>query len=186
MKKEKWNIGENQDWSGFRHQVLQAVPLLDSSSQSNLASSISATILKALHDHIGLRSSGHIKKPKSLPPNIVNEFKLQRELEKTWKSLNSSCPSRNNDEVKRAEQLFLDQKNKTRDLLLLYRKSSRSKIIERCKEGTVKSRKSFWSYVSPSKKQSTDISAVINPSSGVLKCDHHEIKSPFVSFRRII
>ena len=41
----------------------------------------------------------------------------------------------------------------------------------------MKARRNFWSYVSPSKKQSTDLSAVVDPVSGVVKCGVDEIKT---------
>ena len=80
-------------------------------------------------------------------------------------------------EVAEAERLFLDQKSKTHDLLLLHRRNKKSSIIEKCSGGLVRARKNFWSYVSPSNKQSTDISAVQNPDSGVLECNPDRIIS---------
>ena len=48
MKKDRWNIQEDQDWAGFSDHVLKSTPSVDESSVDNLASSISASILKAL------------------------------------------------------------------------------------------------------------------------------------------
>ena len=177
FKKETWNIREDQDWSDFTKHVLASVSSLDHSSVNNLASSISASILSALHDTIGLKQKNSRAKPRLLPPDLVQEFVLQRQLEKNWKTLNSANANSQSEEVSRAEELFLEQKSKTSELLFLHRKSKRSSIIEKCTGGSTQARKNFWSHVSPSKKQSSDISAVIDPVSGVIKCDHDEIRT---------
>ena len=52
----------------------------------------------------------------------------------------------------------------------------RKSILEACRGPSLSANKRFWSYVSPSGKQSSDISAVISPTSGVLKCRIDEIK----------
>ena len=134
VRKERWNIRENQDWSSFVSQVCDLVSSVDTSSLNKLASSISASILKALHDKIGLKSRKTKKKPKLLPPDLVKEFKLQRNLEKNWKSLNSLHPNMNSNEVSTAESLFLGQK--ARELLVLHRQQSRSSIIKECQGGS--------------------------------------------------
>ena len=71
--------------------------------------------------------------------------------------------------MSRAEELFLEQKEKTIKLLGLFRRSNHSNILEQCKGTSIQAMKNFWSHVSPSKKQSTDITAVIDPVSGVIK-----------------
>ena len=174
-RKKQWNIAEDQDWSGFHDHVLNAVASLDSSTINNLASSISSAILKGLHDKIGLRSSASNKQPRRLPPSLVKEFLLQRQLEKSWKSLNAAHANNTTDEVRLAEEIFLVQKTKTYDLLLLHRRAVRSVIIKKCSGGSIQALKNFWSHVSPSKKQSSEISAVIDPVSGVVVCNPDEI-----------
>ena len=149
-RKERWDIKDDQDWSEFRAQVSQSVGTLDTTSLNNLASSISASILKSLHDNIGLKSSSVRSKPRLLPPALVKEFLYQRQLEKNWKSLNSAHPNSNLHKVEEAERLFLEQKSRTRDLLLLHRRKTKSSIIEKCSGGSLRARKNFWSYVSPS------------------------------------
>ena len=176
-KKDRWNIKEDQDWSEYTKHVLGSISSLDHSSVNKLASSISASILGALHDTIGLKMGNTRVKPRRLPPDLVQEFVLQRQLEKNWKTLNSTHANSQSEEVTRAEMLFLEQKSKTSELLLLHRKSKRSSIIEKCKGSSIPARKNFWSYVSPSKKQSSDISAVIDPVSGMIKCHPDEIRT---------
>ena len=177
VKKQQWNIRDDQDWSDFRTHVQKSMSNIDLTSVNNLASSISASILKALHDTIGLRSQNSMKKPRLLPPALVQEFRLQRLLEKNWKTLNSAFANSSSAEVATAEQLFLDQKSKTYELLLLHRQHHRSIVLDNCRGNNPRARKNFWSYVSPSVKQSSDISAVIDPVSGVVKCNPDEIKS---------
>ena len=177
VRKERWNIKEDQDWSGFSEHILESVSSLDTSSVNNLASSISASILRALHATIGLKSKSRKTKPRLLPPDLVKELVLRRELEKNWKTLNSAAANSASEEVSRAEKLYLEQKSRVSDLLLLHRQSKRRDILDQCKGGTPQARKNFWSHVSPSKKQSSDISAVVDPVSGVIRCKLEEIKS---------
>ena len=181
VRKNQWNIQEDQDWSAFQEHVLGSVPSLDSSTTNNLASSISASILGALHATIGLRGPSVLKKPQTLPPDLVKEFRMQRLLETTWKSLNKAHANNTNDEVASAEQRFLEQKSKASDLLLLHRKNKRFTIIDKCSGNTPRARKNFWSFVSPNKKQSSEISAVIDPVTGVIKCDLVEIEAAVAS-----
>ena len=175
VKKECWNIQDDHDWTKYRQQVLDSVHLVDKSSVDNLASSLSASILKALHDTVGLKSRVFRSKPRLLPPALVQELVLQRQLEKNWKTMNSENANCVNEEVSRAEALFLQQKEKASDLLLLHRQMKRKNILEKCKGTSVRARKNFWSHFSPSQKQSSDISAVVDPVSGVVKCNSDEI-----------
>ena len=50
-------------------------------------------------------------------------------------------------------------------------------IRELCAGKTPAARKCFWSIVSSKVKQSADISAVVDPITGVLQCGIDEIKS---------
>ena len=175
-RKDSWNITPDQDWSGFRNNVLQSIPTLDTRTSDSLASSISASILSALRAEIGLRSNASRSQPRKLPPELVRELKLKRELEKNWKSLNSASPQGQSEGVKAAEQLFLEQKEHVSSLLLLHRQKKRESIKERCSGQSSESRRNFWSHVSPSGKQKTDLSAVVDPVSGVVKCDADEIR----------
>ena len=176
VRKDRWDIKEDQDWSGFKDHVNNSVASLDLSSVDNLASSISASVLAALTEVVGLKSSSTRQKPKLLPPELVKELELKRHLEKNWKSLASENANSGSDQVTTAEQLFNDQKTRVADLLLVHRSTKRSKIKEQCSGPSPQARKFFWSHVSPSKKQTTDLSAVVDPVSGVVKCDVDEIK----------
>ena len=176
VKKSRWNIHDDQDWSGFQEHVERSVPQVDVSSLDNLASSISSSILHALKDEIGLKSSGQHKKPRLLPPSLVHEFRVRDQLEQNWKSLNAANANSGSELVNEAENMFNDQNAKVADMLLDFRSSTRSSTILQCTGPSHQARRNFWSHVSPSGKQSSDISAVLDPVSGVVKCDIDEIK----------
>ena len=69
---------------------------------------------------IGLKSSSVRKKPRTLPPDLVTEFKLLRSMEKRWKTLNSEAANSVTEEVTRAENNYLAQKNRTEELFYLH------------------------------------------------------------------
>ena len=177
MKRSGWDIRENQDWSGFRKQTLDSVATLDTSSPSNLASSISASIISAMHAHIGLKSDRPKNKPRQLPPALIAEFRLLRSLEKQWKTLNSENANAVNEEVKRAEAQYIAQKGKTEGMLFLHRASKRPSVLKQCRGNSTQARRNFWAFVSPKKKQNSEISAVISPSSGVVRCNLDDIRN---------
>ena len=62
-------------------------------------------------------------------------------------------------------------------MLLSFRSTNRSKTILQCSGNFTTARRKFWSHVSPSKKQSSDLSAVVDPVSGVVKCGLDDIKT---------
>ena len=72
--------------------------------------------------------------------------------------------------------MFNAQQAKVAELLLNFRSAKRSDIIQRCSGSSIKARRNFWTFVSPGKKQSSEISAVIDPVSGAVKCGLDEIK----------
>ena len=175
VKKTRWNILDNQDWSGFKKHCEQLAPTIICTSVDSLAHGISTSILSALHTYIGVKSSLSRSTPRLLPKHLVDELKVKRSLEKNWKSLNRSHKNSDPEVVAVAEQLFTSQKLKVSDLLHLHKQHRRSSIIEQCKGHSFRARKNFWSYVSPSKKQSAVISAVVDPTSGAVKCNNDGI-----------
>ena len=142
-----------------------------------MASSISASILSAMHAHIGLKSGSQNKKPRLLPPALVSEFKLLRNLEKTWKSLNSENANAVTEEVTRAEAQYLAQKGKTEGMFFLHRAAQRPTILNQCRGGSPRAKKNFWKHINPKNKQSTEISAVLSPTSGVVHCNYDAIRN---------
>ena len=177
-RKNQWKISEDHDWTAFHDNVDRSTPNVDISSVDGLASSASAFILKALNEEIGLKSTSAKKRsPRLLPPALVAEFRLRDQLEANWKTLNSVHANTGSILVADAELLFNDQHAKVAEMLHTFRSASRSKTILQCSGNSVKARRNFWSHVSPSKKQSTDLSAVVDPVSGVVKCGVDEIKT---------
>ena len=176
VKKDRWNIAEDQDWSEYQAIVSRyALTIVDGDADC-LASGISSSILRALHDTIGLKKSNPKKKPRLLPPALVNEIRVRNQLEANWKSLNSAHANQGSTLVAEAEALYDRQHAKVSELLLDFRSVRRSSIIKNCAGNSVKARKNFWAHVSPSKKQTSEISAVIDPVSGAVKCNNDDIK----------
>ena len=77
--------------------------------------------------------------------------------------------------VAEAENQFNVQHAKVADMLVHYRSAQRSDILRRCSGSSMKAKRNLWSYVNPSKKQTSEISVVIDPSSDAVKCDLDEI-----------
>ena len=177
LKKDRWNISDEQDWEPFKANVHRAVPGVNDSDVNCLASTITAPILQALHEEIGLKPKTRKNKPRLLPPALVSEFRVRDHLERNWKTLNSTQANTGSPVVAEAEKLFNEQQDKVARMLLDFRSANRSKTILQCSGNSLKARRNFWSHVSPNKKQSTDLSAVIDPVSGVVKCDVDEIKT---------
>ena len=171
--KQRWDIKPDQDWSEYKKEIIKSIHDVDLRTIESMASSISSLILKSMHSAIGLKS-GTKNHPKKLPPDLVVEFNRLHKCEKVWKSVSSGHDSSTS--VKLAEDAYIAQKSKTHDMFNAHRSKLRSNIVEGCKGNSTLSRRNFWSYVSPNKKQSTEIEAVISPSSGMVKCSPHDIK----------
>ena len=75
------------------------------------------------------------------------------------------------------ETAFLEQKSIVDDLLYCHKTRNRSKTKQICSGKTPAARRHFWRAVYTKVKQSCDISAVIDPASGTLKCGVEEIIS---------
>ena len=75
VKKDRWDISENQDWSLYRSHLKDSAVNIVSQNIDSLASHISTAILKALHDTIGLKKSNTVGKPRLLPPALVHEIR---------------------------------------------------------------------------------------------------------------
>ena len=73
--------------------------------------------------------------------------------------------------------MFNVQYAKVAEMLSQFCSFKRSKILQNCLGTSTKARQNFWSHISPSKKQTSEISAVIDPTSGAIKCNLDEITS---------
>ena len=179
VKKERWSISENQDWSTYKYHVTGSVSRFDNDVKDIdcLASRISTTILKAMHDTIGLKSCNPHKKPRLLPAALVRELRVRDNLETNWKSLNSMNANQNSSVVAEAEKMFNEQHAKVANMIHVFRSAKRSSVLEQCSGPSIKARKNFWSHISPKKTQASQISAVIDPGSGAVKCGLDDIKT---------
>ena len=175
VKKDRWNISEDQDWSAYQTHISKSAPSVFGGDVDCLAHKISCSILNALKDTIGLKQNNAFKKPRLLPATIVREIKTRDHLEQNWKSLNCKHANLGSPLVHEAESLFNDQHAKVANLLHNFRYYKRSAIIKECSGSSLKSRRSFWSHVSKNKKQSSCLTAVIDPTSGAIKCGIDEI-----------
>ena len=176
VKKDRWNIVEDQDWSAFQTHTSASSCNIGTGGVDRLASDISTSILKALHDTIGLKKTNNVRKPRLLPPPLVQEIRVRDQLERNWKSLNSIHANLGSPLVAAAESLFNVQHAKVAELLVNFRTAKRSSIIQKCSGSSTKARRNFWSHISPNKKQTSNISAIVDPMSGAVKCNIDEIK----------
>ena len=137
-----------------------------------LASLVSSTLLAAGRETIGLRDPAERKKPKLYPRGIVEEIELKRELERAWKTAAAASV----EGVSDREEEAVRQKQKVDNLLFNFSHWDRPNIVKECSQRTQRGLSCFWSYVSRKTKQQVDLSAVVDPDTGVLKCDPEEIK----------
>ena len=88
----------------------------------------------------------------------------------------SSSAATGVNDIDSAEAKFLDQKKRVNDLLFAHNNRNRHQIREMCSGNTREASQNFWRRVTRKVKQSSDISAVVNPVTGILKCGIDEIK----------
>ena len=186
-KKESWKISDTQDWTGFQSTLGAMVDATDSSVGSNvLAHRVSEMLNEAGRMHIGLRKSGSTVRSMaslSLPRDLVDAMQFKRHLESSWKSKMTAYSSLHaslrtaalKDEVNEAEKQFLDQKHSVRLVFSAASKSERAGLLQRCRGGSASAMKCFWSHLTKSVSQSSDIDAVLSPVTGVLHCSPESI-----------
>ena len=171
-----WNSFENIDWEPFKSTVSTYLGSrsFNHLSVDDLASHVSSALLTAGEKCIGRKTAKTSKPNVRLPWSLVEELQLKRKLEQTWKSkvALSTTPA---EELTACENAFLSQKSRVNDLLFAYKTRNRPKIKELCSGKTANARKNFWSAVNRKVKESSAISAVVNPVTGILKCNIDEI-----------
>ena len=177
-QRRRWNRLDNVDWAPFQAVVQEKLGRLspEDFSVDQLASLVTSALLAAGEQCVGYhqprRGTGQVQ----LPRAIVEELRLKRFLEQDWKSKVSGNVTTAADLIA-CEAAFMDQKTRVNDLLFAHKNRNRLKIKELCAGKTTLARRQFWSIVSTKVKQSTEISAVIEHASGILKCGVDEIKS---------
>ena len=95
-RKTSWNISYNQDWSSYQSTLDKLVDDSDLSlDAAGLAARASEILLQAGLQTIGYRNSVGKTSMKScsLPPFLVSELQLKRQMESSWKSKCSAISS---------------------------------------------------------------------------------------------
>ena len=183
IDKPTWDIRADQDWSSYTNAVLKHMNKINLSSIQSLSHSITNVIHQSMREGVGVKSSVKRSKPRALPPDIVRALAYRKQLgheymillnqyQRDKKSVPGTLPSQL---LKDAEQLLENQKNLVSGLLSDFNLSKRKLNIEKCKGNSPAARKHFWSFVSNKVKKSSDISAVRNEASGVIKCNPDDI-----------
>ena len=177
VKKNVWNIGDDQDWTNFKENVASCLPQGDLSSLSvdELASSLATSLRDGGVASIGYKKqvSRCAMKLKSLPRHVLEEIELKRQMERNWKSL-SSCNDSTHEAVVDAEKIYLEQSAKVDGIFSNIKRAEKKKVKTACSGKTPRAKKNFWGVITGKVKQSTDISAVLN-SAGVLKSAPDEV-----------
>ena len=176
--KVTWNSFENIDWEPFKSTVSAYLGSrsYNDLSVDDLASRISSALLTAGEKCIGRRTAKTSKPNVKLPWALVEELNLKRKLEQTWKS-KVSIANTPEEELTACETAFLTQKSRVDDLLFAHKTRNRKKIKDLCSGKTANAKKNFWSAINRKVKESSDISAVVNPATGILKCNIDDICS---------
>lgn len=177
--KKGWNCMDDIDWEPFQSEAVLRLGSRspETLSVDDLASQLCSALLAAGDKGVGRGPRNVVSKGRpQLPRPIVTELQLKRNLERAWKSrvADANTPVA---ELAASETAFLEQKTRVNDLLFAHKNRNRARIKEMCSGNSTKARKHFWSIVSTKVKQSSDISAVVNPATGVLKCGIDDIKS---------
>ena len=97
VKKNVWDIKDDQDWYSFKANVASCLPQGDLSSMTvdQLASSLASSLREGGISSIGYKRQTVNKsmRSKTLPRNVVDEISLKLIMERNWKSLPSSLES---------------------------------------------------------------------------------------------
>ena len=179
-RKKVWDIKEGQSWTSYSQEVSNLLQSVDRTSVTSLGRGLSGVLLAALKSEVGLKQVGHHDRRKTLPGGIVQEIKVKKECEQRYKSTLTKYHEGgkvSEENVKEAELKFVRQKERVQQICSLFKSMKRRKTALMCEGNSKAARKKFWSFVSNREEKSTEISALIHPESGVLKCDPDEVKT---------
>ena len=178
VRKNSWNCMDNLDWGPFKEMVSSKLENRSASALTvdELASLISSVLLSAGESCVGRRPTGGHSGTHLLPRDLVAEINLKRSLEAAWKQRVSEATA-HIDVIADSEAVFLAQKMRVDDLLFAHKNRNRQKLKEMCSGNSSKAKKLFWKCVSRKVKQSSVISAVVEPGTGILRCGVDEIKT---------
>ena len=185
-KKHTWDFGEGFDWSKFAETVGHLVDetpyeRMHLTPHSQKAAQI---LLSSASTNIGVRDPRKKSKRSTLlPRDVVNEITIRKGLEADWKAKSSALAAQgifarsivDIAAVTEAERLLSEQTIVVQSLLSCRRHIRRDKVLKDCQGHSIQARKCFWSYVSPSCKQSSGLECVFSPSKKVM--DDESIKS---------
>ena len=176
VRKPKWLLEGVDDWTHFQECVRSTIEnvQVDDFSVEDLAELISFSLLEAGKKAVGLKEPGvQMKsKPVKFPRHVLEEIELKRTLEREWKT----AVSTGGENFTELEARFVDQKNKLDQLLGEFSNRNRGIVLQECSGNKPQARRCFWSRVSNKAKEPLDLSAVVDPDDGKLKCTREEIK----------
>ena len=178
FRKRVWNNMDNLNWVPFQESVTEKLgsKSTDGMTVDELASFLSSTLLSAGKQCVGLRKPSNKLGSRLLPRELVEELQFKRQLELDWKTKVSENQT-DLEDLLNCESAFLDQKRKVDELLFSHKNRNRPRIKQLCSGKTTQARTLFWREVTTKVKQSSAISAVVEPATGVLKCGIDEIKT---------
>ena len=176
--KRSWNNMDNLNWAPFMAFLEERLGgrSPDDLSVDEIASLVSSSLLAAGQRCVGYRPKAGSRGRVLLPRFLIEELQMKRVLEQDWKSkvAGGVVPV---DVLTVCEAVFLEQKTRVNDLLFAYKNRNRDQIKQLCAGKSTRARTHFWSVISTKVKQSTEISAVVVPATGALKCGVDEIKT---------
>ena len=187
VKKKVWDIKEDQSWDSFACVLTNSLHHVDTASISSLGRGLSGSLLAALRSEIGMKEVGPVVRRKTLPRSMVQEIKLKKRLEGKYKSAQAEFlagTGGSEASVKKSEDEFGKQKVRVQQLVSLFKSMRRKDAAKKCEGHGKAARKGFWSFVSQKEKKSSEIYALIDPQSGVLKCDPTDVKVVAENFLR--
>ena len=182
--KESWDINENSDWKPFTQHINKELEVVDKSSITKYANSLSGVLLNGLKCVFGLKKVQISTKRVALPKGIVYELKKKKELKQTFleaqKKWSDKCALGNYKENRPVELELLEEKlihqnKRVNNLTSAFKQMRRKEAAFKCKGNTIKARKEFWKYVSGKSRKASRISALYDLISGALKCGVEEL-----------
>ena len=176
-RKRSWNNMDNMDWGPFQVAVAERLATRSHGGMSvdEMASFVTSALLAAGERCVGRRRPSGNKGPLLFPRAVVEEVELKRTLEAEWKTLVAEGVA-SVEVLVESESAFTEQKQRTDELIFAYKNRDRPRIRELCAGTSSHARTNFWRAVHSKVKQSTSITAVVDPVTGVLKCGIDEIK----------
>lgn len=180
-EKEVWNISEETDWKPFTEYVNKMVGTEDRTTMTRFANCLSGWIIRGLKEVFGTRKIFTKTNSVALPRSIVQELRKRRELETRYKTVRQEAMNREGEieyipaSVVKAKQMYKDQQERVEDLITKFKSMRRKEKKYKCTGNSPKARREFWRVASNKDRKATEITALIDPKSGILKCKEAEL-----------